>query len=720
MKTHCFIPLCLALAIGAALPSEAPISFDFLLPAEGDVVHAPRTKVVIRVAGGIPDGLMAVLDGVWLEQALQADKDVLTLELDGLKEGVHALRLMYLDGNDRIRSTPTTRFFVRIPEPPPPPPPPKLKQFGRVNARVEWKNEAAASRIYSHSALQGLAVVPETDSTYAYDTLLVGGAERPFSRHVSAAMDATYGLRYEHWEVDAKVGASTQENRFRQPVNRFGARAAYGPWAHVSIGDVYPEYNPLIFNGARVRGAEAGAALLPGESDFRWVYARAISGETQRAVPAFIIRSRFGGDYDTTFVPGTRAQNLSAFRIGTGGRDDFDAGWTLMKTSAMRVDSMAEAVNEYLQGPAPSDNLVTGLDARIGFWEGRLELYARGALSLYTRDKSLGAFTTDTSAAAFDPARYRRILVINPTTSGWEYLASDPETAPDYNGFLNASSAYDAGVSASFPWKEVVWETGLGYSHLGAAYHSEANPFLGANPGSGWNVRQGVGVWENRVYLGVEWVRFLYDFGDHRQREQAARAELKFADHEGRSSAWINAGSTRQTPRGSAPLRYEQDFDEVNLGGTRRLEMEAGTWNLFSQYGFTRSHFRIVEPAPDDPSYPISFTHAVTSSVLYKFRNSGFIPKVTHSYADNGQQRPTHAFGLGAQNSYFEKKLKLDANVLVNRYAVTATRNGTGFGQNASASLRIGAGDAFRLSERVAWQGRRVSMIAGANYERNF
>jgi hypothetical protein len=341
-------------------------------------------------------------------------------------------------------------------------------------------------------------------------------------------------------------------------------------------------------------------------------------------------------------------------------------------------------------------------------------------MSLYTRDRSLGAFTTDTSAAAFDPARYRRILVINPTTNGWEYLVSDGVTSPDRKGFLKASSAFTGGFSASFPWKAAVWETGFGYSHLGEAYYSEGNPFPGSEPGSGWNLRQGVGMWDNRVYIGAEWIRFLYDFGDHRQREQAARGELRFADPDGRATAWINAGVTRQTPRGIAPLRYEQDFDEVNLGGSRRLERAGGTWNLFTQYAFTRSHFRIVDPAPEDPWYPVAFTHAVTTSVLYKFRNSDFIPKLTHSYADNGQQIPTHAVGFGVQDSYLERKLKLDANVHVNRYPLTASRNGTGFGQNAAATLRIRPRETFRLTERAAWQGNRVSVICGTNYERSF
>jgi hypothetical protein len=727
---------------------QPPLSF--LVPVEGDVHYGTSLKVLVRVRGPVPSGLAAVLDKVLLDQPLTLEKGILVLPLKGLQEGVHALRLMYLDERDRIRSTATVRFFVKAPLPEPvaeavatpsapanvsdssgtaspsdaPSDPPKLKQFGRVAARMEWKNDEAASRILSQSELRGLGYVPETDTTYAYDTLVIGEAEAPLSRNLDATVEGTYSARYERWEVDVKGSLSSQENRFRQPMNRLSASVAYGPWAYAKVGDVYPDYNPLIFNGTRVRGAEAGAALVLGvgseQGPVPWGYAKVVTGQTQRYVPAYIIRSRFDGGYDTAYVPGTRAQNLSAVRVGAGGGDALDIGVTVMKASDGGQDSAAAALNEYLYGPAPSENLVGGLDARAGFWEGKLQVYGQAALSLYTRDRSLGPFSTDTADGSFQPSKYRNILVINPTTGGWEYLVTEGESAPDYAGFAEAASAYVAGVSASLPFTRLVWETDISYNHLGTSYRSEANPFLGGNPGDGWNLQQRLGFLENRLHFGAELSRFLQEFGDYRQLERAFKVEARYATPDPRSALWINAGVSRQTPQGTSPNRYSQSFDEVNLGGSHQQPGAGGTWNLFTQYGYTQGRFRLYDPDPEAPVYPPSRSHAVSSSVSFKLRNSDLLPKVSHNFSDNGVQEPVHSLGLGLQNAFFEKKLRMDGNVLMGEYARPSGENGVSFGQNLALTLRVRPRESFRFQERSSHQGDRVSVIAGTSYERSF
>jgi hypothetical protein len=499
--------------------------FAFLLPAEGDVLYSAEVKVVGRLPGPLPEGAFADLDGRPANAALTVENGVVTFALSGLGEGVHVLRLAYL-GSDGVKHvTASVRFFVRLPEPPPAPPRPKLKQFGRVTLRSEWKNDEAAGRALTQAELRGLGTVPETDTTYAYDTLVVGGSER-VPRNLNAGAEVTYGARYARWEADVKGVVSTNENRFRQPVNRFSAALAYGPWAFVKAGDVYPDYNDLIFNGARLRGGEAGVAVDLGAGSPNRVYAKAAAGETQRVIPAYIVRSEFNGALDTAYVAGTHAQSVRAFRLGVGGGETFDAGFTLMKALEIRDDSVTEAVNEYLYGSPPGENLVGGFDARAGLYEGRLQFYARGALSAYTRDRTLGAFSTDT-ASGFRPSRYRRVLVINPTTNGWEYLVTDGGS-PDYTGFLDAASTYALGASASWPLRWAVWETDVSYRHLGSAYRSETNPFLGSSPGDGWTLQQRLGFLENRVHVGVEASAFLQPFGDHSQRERGLKAEARY------------------------------------------------------------------------------------------------------------------------------------------------------------------------------------------------
>jgi hypothetical protein len=728
------------------MPAKVEPPLSFLVPIEGDVYYATNLKIVVRVRGPVPAGLAAVVDRVLLDQSLKLEKELLTLTLTGLQEGAHSIRLMYIDEKDNLRSTPTVRFFMKAPLPEPivpttppvavaevpvavsesdpPPEKPRLKQFGKISARVEWKNDEAASRIVSQSELEGLGTVPETDTTWGYDTLIVGGAEKPLSRNLVATTEISYNARYDRWEGDVKAVVSTAENRFRQPANRLSARVAYGPWAYVQAGDIYPEYNPLILSGTRIRGGEAGAALVLGTSDeerTHWAYAKVASGETQRTIPAYLIRAENEGGYDTTFAAGTRAQSLSAFRVGVGGGEPFDFGVTILKSVEIREDSTFESLNDYLYGATPAENLVAGTDARVGFLDGKLQVYAQGALSFYTRDRSLGAFNTDTSEAAFDPAKYRKILVINSTTSGWEYLASeDSGGSPDYQGFLNASSTYNVGASASVPFQHVVWESDFSYTHLGSGYHSEGNPFLGGNPGDGWNLQQRLGFMENRLHFGLEGSRYLQDFGTYGQLERGGKAEVKYTSEEPQSSIWVNGGVMRQSPQGSSDFRYTQDFAEVNVGGTHQQAGERGALNIFTQYGYTYGRFRIHDTDPETPVYPATYTHAVSTSLSYKPRTSDLLPKMSHTYSDNGVQKPAQSVAVGVQDAFFRKMLRADLNVLAAEYARSTTRNGLGWGQNLAFTLRLNKKQTFKATEKWSHYGDRISVIAGAQYDRTF
>jgi hypothetical protein len=332
----------------------------------------------------------------------------------------------------------------------------------------------------------------------------------------------------------------------------------------------------------------------------------------------------------------------------------------------------------------------------------------------------LGAFNTDTAKAAFNPRKYRRILVVNPTTNGWEYLATNPESGPDYKGFLDASSAYNAGLSSSIPFTNVVWETDLGYTHLGTGYLSQGNPFLGGNPGNGWNLQQRLGFLDNRLHFGLEGTRYLQEFGDYSQLERGGKAEAKYMTESQQSTAWINGGASRQSPQGDAPYRYRQDFNELNMGGSGQLPSRHGTLSVFSQYGYTYGMFKILDSDPETPVYPASRTHAVSTSFSFRFRDSDLLAKSSHTYSDNGVQKPVNSVTLGMQDSYFDRVLRFDGNVLVAEYAKTRTRNDIGYGQNATATWRFTKRHLVKATEKWSKYGDRVILIAGGNYEMTF
>ena len=703
-------------------------SVSFLIPADGDVIYTLDLKVLARIENADPSDLLPVIDGFSGGATLQLDKDIVTLNLSGLSQGVHEIRMLYVDSG-RVVSTPAVHFFVRIPEPKPDTVISPWSRSGHVTARMEYRGRSAASRIVRQSQLRGIEVitVPETDSTWPYDStaLIVGKGERPFSKNLSAGTEVTYKVKNGRWEGGFNGLLSTDENRFRQPANRVSADVSYGPWAYVRGGDVYPNYNPLILNGARLRGGEAGAALVTGDSETHWAYVKVASGETQREVPAYVLESENGtGGYRLDYVPGSYPQELSTVRVGIGGGESFDLGITVMKTKERPQDSAFEAMDEYLYGPRPLENLVTGIDSRLGLWEGRVQLYGQWAVSLFTRDRSLGAFTLDTSAAgAFDPGDYRDLVIINPTTRGWQYLLTDSvRSKPDTKRFVDASSTYLTGVSSSIPFAKVVWETDASYSHTGAEYHSEGNPSLDGNPADGWDLQQRFGLLEDRLHLGAEASNFVQDLIDYKQVARTFKADVRVSPGAYRPTYWANASTTTQSPRGDAPYRYRQDYDEMNLGGLIKRVVGPGILNFTTQYGYSYSKLTIrpADSAPAPQSYPAVKTHNVSTAVQYKIRGTDLQPKISHTYSDNGVQKPTNNAVLGVQDAFFSKRLTADFNFLMGQYPKTKTRNDLSFGQNASATLKIKTTQTLRGYEKWSKYGNRISIISGANYEMFF
>ncbi|HAP00012.1 MAG TPA: hypothetical protein DCQ83_08220 [Fibrobacteres bacterium] len=701
--------------------AQNPPVISFLIPAEGDVFYVPELHVVARLQG-LTSGTLIVLDGFSIPKLPQIENNVLSLDLSGLSEGIHEIRVLYLDSG-KIATTPPVHFFVRLPEPKRDTVKGKFSQYGKVTARAEWRGEDAASRIVKQSPLVGVETVPETDTTWPYDTLVVGKGEAPFSKNLNAGMEVAYNFKYGHWEGYLNGELNSDENRFRQPANRFSSGVSYGPWAYVNVGDVYPSYSSLILNGTRLRGGEAGTALVTGDSGTHWVYAKVTGGESRREIPAYVVETDDGnGGYSVDYVPGTYSQNLSAFRLGVGGGENFDLGLTVMKTSEADEDSLHELFNEYLDGPRPGENVVTGIDSRLGLWQGRIQLYGQWALSLFTRDRSLGAFNIDSTAQSFEPADYEDFIVLNPTTVGWEYLLGDSTGHSDRRGFVDANSAYDAGVSTSIPVGGFVFETDASYNHLGIDYHSEGNPSLGGNPGEGWNLQQRISVLENRLKFGTEVSNFTQDLGDYRQVARSFKGDIRISPGAYRPAFWVNGGVTVQFPRGNAPYDYSQDFHELNIGGQYKFVAGPGTMNFSSQYGYTYSRL-IVESsdssvAPDD--YPAVTMHVTTSSVQYRFRDSNLQPRVSYTYSDNGVQKSVHKGTGGVQDAFFSKKLLTNLNFLMGQYPKSTTRNAVSFGQNLTITWRSGEKQTVRMSEKWSKYGNRITLILGGNYERFF
>jgi hypothetical protein len=659
--------------------------------------------------------MVLLLDGLPVTSPLSVNAELLTVQIQLLKSGPHHLSLLLFNDRTEIVAKLETRFFIRLPEPDRSTRNSTFKQFGRVVAKVDWKNGEAKGRILSQSELN---LKPGSR-----DSLSTGKPEAPVSQELDGATEAAYNIKYKQVQAYGKALVRTDENRFRQPAHRITTSVKYGPWAALKAGDVYPLYNALVLNGTRVRGAEATMNIVTGEK--QWGSLRVVRGESRREVPAYLVKYDTGnGGTRTDTVTGTYAQTLSAARLGLGGSPAFDLGFSVLKASDREGSIEREQVNAMLHGLRPADNLVPGMDLRIGIWDGRIQIFGNSALSLYTRDRSLGAFHPDTFAVAINPENFEKFFIFNATTRGWQYLLSKKatNTNPDLLGFMGTNSAYEGGIVSSLPFAGVVSETELRYSHLGLDYHSEGNPFLGGNPGDGFTLLQKLLVLENRLSLGMELGNYSQDLGLAKQVQRNVKAELRFTPGPYQPSLWIGGGRSNIAPDGDFPHQFRSSFLNFNSGGYHQFQVAEGKLHTTLLYGFTQSEFSLETQDPTDTLqvFPTTRTNIVNGMFQYKMRRTDFLPRMAYTFSHNGIQLPTHAMTMGFLQPFLENTVRLDLSSTVGQYPESNEKNDLSLGAAASVEYVLGPRQTFRLRERWIQYGKRRSLLVGANYEMFF
>ena len=690
------------------LPPETGAG-GFIIPIDGDVFYDPELRVLVSLPGTPPASMVLLVDGYPENSPLTVNDGMLTVQLRGLKSGVHTLSLLLFNERTEITSREETRFFIRLPEPKKNVRNGDYKQFGRVVAKIDWKNGDAKGRILSQRELK---VKPDS-------TLTVGTAETPVSQELEGATEAAYNVKYKQVEAYGKVLLRTDEDRFRQPAHRLTTSIKYGPWAAIKAGDVYPLYNSLVLNGTRVRGGEAMLSVVA--ADKQWGSLRVVRGESRREVPAYTVDYDTGGGIRTDTVTGTYAQTLTAARLGFGGGPTFDLGVTVLKATDQASSPEAEQLNTRLHGLRPAENLVPGLDLRVGFWDGRIQLYGNSAMSLYTRDRSLGAFHVDTFDVAVNPTDFEKIFIFNATTRGWQYLLSKKASSsgPDVMGFIGTNSAYEGGVVSSVPFSGIVTETELRYSHLGLDYHSEGNPFLGGNPGDGFTLLQKLIVLDNQLSLGMELGNYSQDLGIAKQIQRNLKVELRYTPGPYQPSFWVGGGRSNIAPDGVYAHQFRSSFLNFNAGGYHQFQLPDGKLHTTLLYGYTQSELSLESIVPGDilPTFPTTRTNIVNGMVQYKMRNLDFLPRLAYTYSQNGIQLPTHAVTMGFLEPFLDKTVNLDLSSTVGQYPESNEKNDLTVGAAANVEYVLGPQQTFRLRERWTQYGNKRNLLVGANYE---
>ncbi|HPI72618.1 MAG TPA: hypothetical protein PK843_06935 [bacterium] len=430
-----------AAAVDAGEPSS-PILI--LSPNDAETLAPDQVAIAVSLISGeeeIEQGSVRLwLDGAEITTLAESSPSLITYTPKQLKPGPHKLTVQAKSAGGSPLPQASVRFLVE----------------SGATAKAEEK------ALQVHLFADGRTEQMLDDN----QSLLIGGAD--------------FTGAYKSLFYEGNLYLTSLEDRNRQPANRFYLNL-HNKWFGVAAGDIHPMYNDLILWGRRVRG-------FSGYLHLGFLNIDLVSGSLTRAVNG----NRSADSTRRSY--GTFQQNLIGIRPSIGSGKNFQLGLTLVKVK--------DDTQSIRYGAMPKDNLVVGPDLKLSFDRGRIQVEARGALSLLTEDISPGAVTADDLEKALN---LEEDLPIDPESLA-DYFIVNESTQP-LNPLEKTSMAYNAAVKLDY-FRNLLQ---VGYKSIGASYRSLANSWLRTNL-EGWYFNDRLRLFDNKVYATIGYEDLLDNF----------------------------------------------------------------------------------------------------------------------------------------------------------------------------------------------------------------
>lgn len=297
-----------------------------------------------------------------------------------------------------------------------------------------------------------------------------------------------------------------------QPQNRYLGFLQIGEYAKLQIGDAYPAFPSLYISGKRVRGITGSLTLGFFNVDVTW-------GQTERRIEGTVVgdttysdssaaASRpteslpLGGLSYRLFESGTYARNLFAIRPSFGSGENFQIGFTVLKSK--------DDVGSIRYGVYPKENLVAGTDFLVAFDDQRIKWTTQIALSLSNTDIRSGDLSDaaiDSIKGVYDPAKTPEERAnAQKEADDLKRLASVGRSFITINEFLTPLNPIDHLPSTAIESELLLnyfnnFVRVLGFRR-GKAYSSFGNEFIQTDV-EGINISDRIRFFENRMLLSL-------------------------------------------------------------------------------------------------------------------------------------------------------------------------------------------------------------------------
>ncbi|WP_456407987.1 hypothetical protein [Caldithrix abyssi] len=285
-------------------------------------------------------------------------------------------------------------------------------------------------------------------------------------------------LNYRKFQLDTRLMLNSNESADRQPLNIYSARLkyqfSYKYYLYLWGGDVFPNYDPLVLQGRRIRGLSVGLTSKFFNFDYTQGQSlRAIEGQTAADDPARIIRR------------GTYAQKFVSLRPQLNFGSHFS--WALNLVNG-RDDP---ASIQY--GGNPKEYLVVGSSLDINLHNRRIVIHGSAQASIKNVDAT-GEIDFDTLATTLDLSESEKNMaerIINIFTKPG-FLTLTPGLAPLPTFAFNVAARFNYFNNS----------LSIMYKKIDADYYTPGNPFL-LKDISGIFINDYLRFFNNRIFMNI-------------------------------------------------------------------------------------------------------------------------------------------------------------------------------------------------------------------------